>query len=104
MRSIPIPNANPVYFLLSMLQLSKTLGSTIPQPRISTHHEYLQILHPLPPQILRHHPLYQNLVNSDKNPSFRLRATSISEPSSIITKPPSPLWYFSTKARLIKCD
>src|SRR5690554_1192544 len=50
-RSIPIPNANPVYLLLSMLQDSRTLGSTIPQPNISSQPEYLQTLHPLPPQI-----------------------------------------------------
>ena len=51
MRSIPIPKAKPVYFLLSMLQASRTFGSTIPQPRISSQPVYLQTLQPSPPQI-----------------------------------------------------
>src|SRR5206468_3283888 len=50
-RSIPIPNANPVYLLLSILQLSKTLGCTMPQPNISTQPVCLQMRQPLPPQI-----------------------------------------------------
>ena len=45
------PNANPVYVLLSIPQLSNTLGCTIPQPNISTHPVFLQTLQPVPPQI-----------------------------------------------------
>src|ERR1700712_1675663 len=51
--SIPMPKAKPVYFLLSMLQFSKTLGSTIPQPKISTHPVYLHMLQPLPLQMVQ---------------------------------------------------
>ena len=54
MRSIPIPKAKPEYFFGSMLQFSRTLGSTIPQPMISSHPEYLHTLHPLPLQIVHH--------------------------------------------------
>src|ERR1700761_6146290 len=50
-RSTPIPNAKPVYFLLSMPQLSNRFGCTIPQPKISTQPVCLQTLQPLPPQI-----------------------------------------------------
>src|SRR5574344_152355 len=50
-RSMPIPNANPVYIVGSMLQFFKTLGSTIPQPRISSHPVPLQTGQPLPPHI-----------------------------------------------------
>src|SRR5210317_1325981 len=53
MRSIPIPKAKPVYFLLSILQSSSTFGSTIPQPNISSQPVYLQTLQPLPPQIVQ---------------------------------------------------
>src|SRR5690606_37413728 len=49
-RSMPIPKANPVYFSESMLQFSSPLGSTIPEPPISTQPLPLQILQPLPPQ------------------------------------------------------
>lgn len=52
-RSIPIPNAYPVYSLESMPQASRTLGSTIPHPRISTHPVPLQKAQPLPPQMLQ---------------------------------------------------
>ena len=52
MRSIPMPNANPLYFLESRPQLSSTFGSTIPQPKISTQPLYLQMLQPLPLQML----------------------------------------------------
>ena len=51
--SIPIPKAKPVYFLLSMPQFSKTLGSTMPQPSISTQPVYLHILQPEPPQMVQ---------------------------------------------------
>src|SRR4051812_27498479 len=47
---MPIPKANPLYCLLSILQLSKTAGSTMPQPKISTQPAPLHILHPLPLQ------------------------------------------------------
>src|ERR1035437_4360695 len=49
-RSIPIPKANPLYCLLSILQLSSTAGSTIPQPKISTQPAPLHILQPPPLQ------------------------------------------------------
>src|SRR5580698_1863430 len=52
-RSIPIPKAKPVYFLLSMPQFSSTLGSTMPQPKISTQPVYLHILQPSPLQIVQ---------------------------------------------------
>src|SRR5271154_961109 len=51
--SIPIPKANPVNFLLSMPQFSKTLGSTMPQPKISTQPLYLHMLQPAPLQIVQ---------------------------------------------------
>src|SRR3569623_250716 len=51
--SIPIPKAKPVYFLLSMLQFSKTFGSTMPQPKISTQPVYLHILQPGPPHMVQ---------------------------------------------------
>ena len=35
--SIPSPNANPEYLPESILQFSKTIGFTIPQPNISSH-------------------------------------------------------------------
>src|SRR5690606_26828249 len=47
-RSIPIPKAKPLYFLLSIPQLSNTLGSTIPHPKISTHPLPLHIVQPTP--------------------------------------------------------
>src|ERR1700744_2885258 len=50
--SMPIPNAKPVYFLLSMPQFSNTLGSTMPQPKISTQPVYLHILQPAPLQMV----------------------------------------------------
>ena len=50
-RSIPIPKAKPVYLLGSILQFCKTLGCTMPQPKISTQPVFLQILQPTPPQI-----------------------------------------------------
>src|SRR5690606_3031927 len=50
-RSIPIPKAKPEYFLLSIPQFSNTFGSTIPQPKISTHPEPLHKLQPAPLQI-----------------------------------------------------
>src|SRR5262245_41225554 len=52
MRSMPIPKAKPEYFFESILQFSRTFGSTIPQPRISSQPVYLHTLHPLPPQML----------------------------------------------------
>src|SRR5476651_2534305 len=51
--SIPIPNAKPVYLVLSMPQFSNTLGSTMPQPNISTQPLYLHILQPAPLQIVQ---------------------------------------------------
>src|ERR1700761_7293948 len=50
--SIPMPKAKPVYTLLSTPQFSKTLGSTMPQPNISTQPLYLHILQPEPLQIV----------------------------------------------------
>src|ERR1700753_304116 len=50
--SIPIPNSKPVYTLLSMPQFSKTFGSTMPQPKISTQPLYLHILQPAPLQMV----------------------------------------------------
>src|SRR6201998_230233 len=50
--SIPIPKAKPVYFWLSIPQFSKTLGSTMPQPSISTQPVYLHMLRPGPPQMV----------------------------------------------------
>src|SRR5690606_25847620 len=52
-RSIPIPKAKPLYFLLSIPQFSSTLGSTIPQPRISTQPDPLHKLHPAPLHIVQ---------------------------------------------------
>ena len=49
--STPIPNAKPVYLLLSMPQFSSTVGCTIPQPKISTQPVCLQMRQPLPSQI-----------------------------------------------------
>jgi len=43
--STPMPKAYPLYFLLSMPLASSTLGSTMPQPRISTHPVCLQNAH-----------------------------------------------------------
>src|ERR1700743_1607798 len=51
--SIPMPKAKPVYFLLSILQFSKTFGSTMPQPNISTQPVYLHRLQPNPPQMVQ---------------------------------------------------
>src|ERR1700712_3609359 len=51
--SMPIPKAKPVYFLLSILQFSKTLGSTMPQPNISTQPLYLHMEQPDPPQMVQ---------------------------------------------------
>lgn len=48
-RSIPIPNAKPVYFTESILLDSGTLGSTLPQPNISNQPVCLHALHPFPP-------------------------------------------------------
>src|SRR5690606_7630099 len=50
-RSIPIPKANPLYFLLSMPQFSNTLGSTIPHPKISTQPLPLHKVQPAPLQM-----------------------------------------------------
>src|SRR5690606_22724789 len=50
-RSIPIPKANPLYFLLSIPQFSNTFGSTIPHPKISTHPLPLHMVQPSPLQI-----------------------------------------------------
>src|SRR5690606_19118555 len=52
-RSIPMPKAKPEYFLLSMPQFSNTLGSTMPQPTISTQPDPLHRLHPAPLQIVQ---------------------------------------------------
>ena len=49
-RSIPIPNAKPVYLLGSILQFSNTFGWTMPHPSISSHPVFLQTVQPLPPQ------------------------------------------------------
>ena len=35
--SMPKPKANPEYLLESILQFSKTIGFTIPHPKISNH-------------------------------------------------------------------
>jgi len=43
-----------------MPQLSNTFGSTIPQPNISIHPEYLQILQPLPL-----HKLHETSISAD---------------------------------------
>ena len=53
MRSMPRPKAKPLYLVLSMPQFSNTLGSTMPQPRISTQPVCLQRLQPAPPQMLQ---------------------------------------------------
>ena len=58
--SIPIPNANPEYTFESMLEASKTFGSTIPHPIISSHPVPLHILHPLPP-----HKLHEISISAD---------------------------------------
>ena len=50
-RSIPIPNAYPVYCLESMPLASSTAGSTMPHPKISTQPVCLQKAQPLPPQM-----------------------------------------------------
>ncbi len=52
MRSIPMPKANPEYFSGSMLFAWSTLGSTMPQPMISSQPVPLQTGQPLPPQRL----------------------------------------------------
>src|SRR5690606_30705141 len=49
--SIPIPKAKPLYLLLSIPQFSRTLGSTIPHPKISTQPLPLHMVHPAPLQI-----------------------------------------------------
>src|SRR5476651_2078910 len=51
--SIPIPKAKPVNFAGSIPQFSKTFGSTIPQPKISTQPVYLHILQPDPRQMVQ---------------------------------------------------
>ena len=43
-----MPKANPVYFSGSMPQNSKTLGSTMPAPRISSQPVFLQKRQPSP--------------------------------------------------------
>ena len=47
-----MPNANPEYFFESIPLASSTLGSTMPQPMISSQPVPLQTLQPLPPQRL----------------------------------------------------
>ena len=53
MRSTPIPKAKPEYILESMPLASSTLGSTIPQPNISSQPLYLHTLHPFASQIVQ---------------------------------------------------
>ena len=48
----PMPNANPEYLFESIPLASSTLGSTMPQPMISSQPVPLQTLQPLPPQRL----------------------------------------------------
>ena len=48
---MPIPKAKPVYSCESIPHCSNTLGSTMPEPAISTQPEYLQTLQPFPLQI-----------------------------------------------------
>ena len=52
MRSMPMPKANPEYFFESIPLVSSTLGSTMPQPMISSQPVPLQTGHPFPPQRL----------------------------------------------------
>src|SRR5215510_8853648 len=47
-RSIPMPNAKPVYLFGSMPQLERTFGCTIPLPSISSQPVFLQTLQPAP--------------------------------------------------------
>lgn len=50
-RSIPIPKANPLYLFGEILQFLKTLGFTMPQPKISNQPVFLHVPQPLPAQI-----------------------------------------------------
>ena len=52
-RSGPIPNANPVYFLESKPAISKTFGWTSPAPKISIQPVCLQTEQPSPLQTLQ---------------------------------------------------
>ena len=81
MRSIPMPNANPLYFLESIPQLSSTFGSTIPQPKISTQPLYLQILQPLPLQIL--HEISTSALGSVKGKYEGLSLIFVSFPKTL---------------------
>ena len=49
-RSIPMPKANPEYFLESMPFISSTLGFTMPAPSTSIQPVPLHSEQPLPPQ------------------------------------------------------
>ena len=49
-RSIPSPNANPVYRSLSYPQFSRTFGWTIPAPSSSIH-PLPHVRHPTPSQM-----------------------------------------------------
>src|SRR4029079_19790679 len=50
-RSMPQPNANPDHASGSTPTFSRTRGSTIPAPPISSHPECLHVRQPSPPQI-----------------------------------------------------
>ena len=50
-RSIPIPNARPEYFVESILQFSNTLLLTIPPPNTSIQPVPLQSEHPAQPHL-----------------------------------------------------
>src|SRR5690606_11847643 len=83
-RSIPIPKANPEYFLLSIPQFSKTLGSTIPQPKISTQPEPLHKLHPAPLQIV--HEIYISAEGSVNGKYEGRKRTFVPSPYNSCTK------------------
>src|SRR5574344_756777 len=75
-RSTPIPKAYPEYFLLSILQRSKTLLSTIPQPITSSHPVYLQRLHPFPLQLHDTSISAEGSVKGKKEGRKRIRVCS----------------------------
>ena len=50
---MPIPKANPEYFDGLIPQFFRTVGSIIPQPKISRKPVFLHTLHPPPEQMLQ---------------------------------------------------
>ena len=86
MRSTPMPKAKPVYFSGSMPLAMRMLGSHMPQPRISTQPVCLQMLQPLPPQML--HEMSISAEVSVKGKYEGRKRTLVPSPKNSCTK-----WY-----------